>query len=81
MAVKLRFKRFGKRGKPTYRLVAIDESKKRQGKEIEVLGHLDPNIDPPKVKLDQKRITYWQSVGAICSKTVSDFLKKERKKT
>lgn len=76
MAVKLRFKRFGKRGKPTYRLVAIDEGKKRQGREIEVLGNYDPHFDPPKLQFKQKRVSYWLSVGASCSDTVSQLIKK-----
>ena len=33
MAVKIRLKRFGKRGFPTYRIVVIDKAKKRQGKD------------------------------------------------
>lgn len=80
MAVKIRLKRLGKRKQPFYRIVAIDESKKRQGREIENLGYYDPVIDPPGVKLNKERISYWLSVGARSSETVGYILKKNLKK-
>lgn len=80
MAVILRLKRFGKRSQPTYRLVAIDESERRQGKEIEALGHYDPNFNPPKISLSGERIKYWLSVGAKASDTVNNILKKNLSK-
>lgn len=36
--IKIRLSRLGKRNKPFYRIVAIDESKKREGEPREVLG-------------------------------------------
>lgn len=79
MSVKIRLKRFGKRSKPTYRVIAIEEGKKRQGREVELLGFYDPNFDPPKIKLDQKRIAYWLGVGARSSQTVNDLIRKSQK--
>lgn len=76
MAVKLRLKRFGMRGKPTYRLVALEEGKKRQGREIEMLGNYNPLTDPPSINFNTKRISYWLTTGAQCSHTVSQLLKK-----
>ena len=38
MAVKLRLKRFGKKKKPSYRLVAMDSKNQRDGKSIELLS-------------------------------------------
>ncbi len=76
MAVVLRLKRFGKRGKPTYRIVAIDKREKRQGREIEVVGSYDPNFDPPKVVLKHKQIDAWLKQGAQLSTTVRNLLRK-----
>lgn len=80
MSVVLRLKRFGKKGQPTYRIVAIDERRKRQGKEVETLGNYDPNFDPPKITVFSERVKYWLGVGAKTSKTVASLLKKSQTK-
>lgn len=78
MAVKLRLKRFGKRSMPTYRLVAIDESQRRQGSEVEVLGNYNPHTDPSQINFKIERVKYWLSVGAIPSDTVRNLIKKAK---
>lgn len=75
MAVKIRFTRIGKRNQPIYRLVAIDEHKKRDGKAIEVLGQYDPSRLKDKVQVKNDRLSYWLSVGAKPSETVKHLLK------
>ena len=78
MAVKLRFKRLGRRHKPFYRLTAIESRNPRDGRALEELGLYDPtNKDPEKqVKLEAERIRYWLRLGATPSNTVRDLLKK-----
>lgn len=76
MAVKLRLTRTGKRSIASYRLVAIDEHKKRDGKAIEILGNYDPHKEKDKLTVNKTRIDYWLSVGAKPSLTVSTLLKK-----
>lgn len=76
MAVKLRLARFGKRNKPLYRLVAIDEHKKRNGAAIEILGTYDPNNKDNKMVVNKTRVNYWLSVGATPTETVMQLLKK-----
>lgn len=80
MAVKLRLKRFGKRSMPTYRLVAIDESERRQGESIEVVGNYNPMQNPPEINIKLDRVSYWLSVGAQPSDTVRSLIKKAVKK-
>lgn len=75
MAVKLRLARFGTTGKPAYRIVAIDEHKKRNGKAIEFLGTHEPILKPSKTVLKMDRIKYWLSVGAKPSPTVAALIK------
>ena len=78
MAVKLRFKRLGRKNAPFYRLSAIDSRSPRDGRVIEELGHYDPrNKDQAKqfvAKID--RCKHWLDVGAVPSETVSSLLKK-----
>ncbi|OGG06336.1 30S ribosomal protein S16 [Candidatus Gottesmanbacteria bacterium RIFCSPHIGHO2_01_FULL_42_12] len=76
MAVKIRLARYGTTGKPAYRVVAIDEQKKRNGKAIEFLGSHEPVLNPPKTILKIDRIRYWLSVGAKPSPTVATLIKK-----
>ena len=79
MAVKLRFKRMGRRHQSFFRLNAMDSRSPRDGRVIEQLGWYDPNTkDPAKqLSLNSERIAYWLSVGAEPSKTVKDLLKRQ----
>ncbi|MDP9175930.1 MAG: 30S ribosomal protein S16 [Planctomycetota bacterium] len=78
MAVKLRFKRMGRKNRAFFRLNAMDSRSPRDGSVIEELGFYDPRAkDVSKqflVNLD--RCKHWLDVGAIPSETVSSLLKK-----
>ena len=76
MAVKLRMTRIGRRHRPFFRINAVESRTPRDGKILEKLGHYDP-IEKDKSKqivLNQQRIEYWLSKGAIPSDTVSQIL-------
>ncbi len=75
MAVKIRLARIGKTGRPFYRIVAIDEHKKRNGQTIEILGTYDPCQNPAKTVLKNDRLKYWLSVGAQPTTTVANLIK------
>lgn len=70
MAVKIRLTKLGKKGKPFYRIVATDSRRKRDGKFLEILGFFNPGSDPPKIKINQKRVEYWLARGAKVSEGV-----------
>ncbi len=76
--VRLRLKRLGRRNRPYYRLTAIDQRTRREGRSIEELGHYDPiNQDTSKqFDVNEERVRYWLSVGAQPSQTVRDLLRK-----
>lgn len=76
--VKLRFKRFGRRHVPFYRLNAMDIRTPRNGMPIEELGTYDPlEKDQAKaIQFNTERVKYWLSVGAQPSETVTSLLKK-----
>lgn len=79
MAVKLRMKRMGNTHRPYYRIVSVDERKKRDGRVIEQLGTYDPMApdEARQVKADLQRCAYWLSVGAQPSETVASLLKRQ----
>jgi small subunit ribosomal protein S16 len=78
MTVRLRLQRLGKPQRPYYRLVAIDQRTKRDGKPIEILGHYDPVPAQRKIDINQERVDYWLKQGAQASETVASILKKAK---
>ena len=75
MTVRLRLQRQGKPKRPYYRLVAIDQRAKRDGKPIEILGQYDPLPEQKVIKINRDRVDYWLKQGAQVSKTVSSLIK------
>lgn len=75
MAVRIRLARVGATKRPSYRVVAIDGRRSRDGRALEILGHYDPLTDPITVSIDQARVDAWLAQGAQPSDTVSRLLK------
>ena len=78
MAVKIRLKKTGRKNRPSYRIVATDAHAKRDGKELEVLGHYDPRAADKEKQVDVNldRVQYWLDVGAQPTDTVAGMLKR-----
>ena len=66
--VKIRLKRLGYKKNPTYRIVVINDSQKREGRPICELGHYNPKTK--EMKLDKATALEWISKGAKPSETV-----------
>lgn len=62
--VKIRLTQTGTKNRKTYRFVAIEEGKRRDGRAIEILGFYNPLVKPPQVSIKRDRVDYWLSVGA-----------------
>ncbi len=77
--VKIRLKRGGAKKKPHYRVIAIDERARRDGRALEYLGTYDPIQSPPKIDLQKERIDHWLGQGAQLSPAVKSLLKRSRK--
>jgi small subunit ribosomal protein S16 len=78
LAVVLRLKRFGRLNHPTYRVCATDPRFPRDGRIIESLGYYLPLLprEAEQVKLNDERVRYWLSVGALPSETVASLIKR-----
>ena len=74
MAVKLRLMRMGKKKQPTYRVVAADSRKARNGRFIEVVGFYDPRQDPSVIEIETERAVHWLQHGAQPSERVKKLL-------
>ncbi len=79
MAVKLRLTRFGSKKNPHYRVMAIDERSRRDGRCLEWLGYYHPKKNPADVKLDLARVDYWLGVGAQPTETVQRIISQAKK--
>jgi len=67
--LKIRLKRYGRKKKPSYRIVVIDSRKRRDGRPIEELGFYNPLTSETTVNLD--KIQIYKQNGAQTSKIVA----------
>jgi small subunit ribosomal protein S16 len=74
VAVKLRLIRFGKKKMPFYRIVAVDERVKRDGKYIEKIGLYNPISGNKSYIIDEAKALKWLHNGAIPTDTVRSML-------
>lgn len=72
--LKLRLKRIGRKRSPSYRLVVMENTCRRDGRPIEELGYYDPILK--KYKFDVDKIKKWLSYGVKPTETALSLLKK-----
>ena len=72
--LKIRLKRLGAKKAPTYRIIVINSTTKREGKPIQELGHYNPKTK--EMKLDIVSANEWVKKGAQPSDTVKTLLSK-----
>lgn len=76
MAVKLRLTRMGAKKKPTYRIVATDSRRPRDGQYLELIGTYSP-VGECKVNINEEVALKWLSTGAVPTDTVRNLFTKE----
>jgi small subunit ribosomal protein S16 len=72
----IRLARFGAKKKPFYRVVVIEKERARNGRNLEVVGHVNPLTTPVQVTLKHERVEHWIKVGAQMSGTVKRLVEK-----
>jgi small subunit ribosomal protein S16 len=72
--LKLRLKRTGRKRSPSYRLVVMENTTRRDGRPIEELGYYSPISK--QYKFDAEKIQKWLSYGVQPTQTVATLLKK-----
>jgi len=75
MAVKLRLTRMGAKKRPTYRIVATDSRKSRDGEYLDLVGTYAP-VGEGQVKINEEVALKWLNQGAIPTDTVKNLLSK-----
>ena len=72
--LKLRLKRIGRKRLPSYRLVIMENTSRRNGRPIEEVGYYDPISK--KYKFETTKIQKWLNYGVKPTETVFNLLKK-----
>ncbi|HIK27643.1 MAG: 30S ribosomal protein S16 [Oscillatoriaceae bacterium SKW80] len=72
--IKLRLKRYGKKREVSYRIVAINNTSRRDGRPLEELGFFNPRTN--EIKLDVPAIVKRLKEGAQPTQTVRSILQK-----
>ena len=75
MAVKLRLTRMGAKKRPTYRIVATDSRRPRDGQYLELVGTYAP-VGECKVNINEEVALKWLNEGAIPTDTVRNLFSK-----
>ncbi|MDP3724437.1 MAG: 30S ribosomal protein S16 [bacterium] len=78
--VRIRLKLMGRHGRPFYRIVVIERSRRRDGREIARIGTYDPLTDPITVKVNREQFDLWVKRGAQASDTVRTIVLGEKPK-
>jgi small subunit ribosomal protein S16 len=68
--VRIRFRRVGLKGQPSYRIVVTNQRSARDGRFIENIGHHNPRTEPVVDVIDEARALHWLSNGAQPSDAV-----------
>ena len=73
--VRIRLRRIGAKGQPSYRIVAADKESPRDGRFLEILGFYNPRTQPATIHLKEDRIYEWINQGAQPSESVEQVLR------
>jgi small subunit ribosomal protein S16 len=73
--VRIRLRRTGLKGQPSYRLVVVDKESPRDGRFIEIVGFYNPRTEPPTIELKEDRIFEWMNKGAQPTESVAQLFR------
>lgn len=73
--VRIRLRRIGLKGQPSYRIIAADKENARDGRFLEILGHYNPRNDPSTLNVKEDRIYHWMKNGAQPTEAVEAIFK------
>ncbi|HEY2980960.1 MAG TPA: 30S ribosomal protein S16 [Anaerolineales bacterium] len=73
--VRIRLRRVGLKGQPTYRIVAADKEMPRDGRFLEILGFYNPRTQPATIHVQEDRIYQWMKEGALPTESAAQVFK------
>ena len=75
MPVVIRLLRTGAKKRPSYRVVAADSRRQRDGRFLEILGHYNPLVHPYELVVHKDKVEKWLSHGAQPSEQAASLLR------
>ncbi|MBP8590870.1 30S ribosomal protein S16 [Candidatus Shapirobacteria bacterium] len=75
--LKIRLSQVGKKNQRSYRIVVSEKRSKRDGKNVEIIGAYNPNLEPPLLKIKEDRLLYWLKEGAQMTPTVRKLINQQ----
>ncbi len=76
MALKIRLRKQGRTNAQTFRLVVTDIRNPRDGKYLEMLGSYNPAQKDNNFKINEERLNFWISQGAVLSDNAQKLVAK-----
>ena len=73
--VRIRLRRTGQKGQPSYRLIIADKESPRDGRFLEIVGFYNPRTEPATLNIKEDRIFEWMSKGARPTESVAQLFK------
>ena len=73
--VRIRLRRTGLKGQPTYRIIAAEKESPRDGRFIEILGFYNPRTEPFTFDVKEDRVYDWLNNGAQPSESALKLFK------
>jgi small subunit ribosomal protein S16 len=73
--VRIRLRRVGLKGQPSYRIVVADKESPRDGRFLEILGFYNPRTNPATIEVKEDRVFDWMSKGAQPTESVAQLFK------
>jgi len=68
--VRIRLRRVGLKGQPSYRIIVADKEAPRDGRFLEIVGFYNPRTNPSTVEVKEDRVFEWLKKGAQPSESV-----------
>jgi small subunit ribosomal protein S16 len=73
--VRIRLRRTGSRGQPSYRIVVADKESPRDGRFLEIVGFYNPRTEPGTLEIKEDRVYEWMNNGALPTDSVAQLFK------
>ena len=73
--VRIRLRRTGLKGQPSYRLVIADKESPRDGRFLEIVGYYNPRTNPATLEIKEDRVFDWMSKGALPTESVAQLFR------
>ena len=73
--VRIRLRRTGLKGQPSYRIVVADKESPRDGRFLENIGYYNPRTEPATLNIKEDRVYDWMSRGALPTESVAQLFR------